>query len=239
MTYKNVIFLFFCFGFMVFLALIAQKQNHQKQTLNIEILFEKKPHILNDSIVNKLLTQNQNQSFYKVKDSLVLSEVEVALEQNEVVENAEVFLKPSGVIGVKVTERKPFFLVEDTLKYFVDQKAERFPFYEKYDEILPLFRGPLPEDRMQEVVQFFTQFEQDNFIQSELRALSFNEGNYFITLRSYPFKIIFGDSYRLKEKIKKLKIFCAFQRAQDTLKGYNVINLKYKNQVVAQNNLVL
>ena len=239
MTYKNVIFLFFCFGFMLFLALIAQKQNHQKQTLNIEILFEKKPHILNDSVVNKLLTQNQNQSFYKVKDSLDLSEVEVALEQNEVVENAEVFLKPSGVIGVKVIERKPFFLVEDTLKYFVDQKAERFPFYEKYDEILPLFRGPLPEDRIQEVVQFFTQFEQDNFIQSELRALSFNEGNYFITLRSYPFKIIFGDSYRLKEKIKKLKIFCAFQRAQDTLKGYNVINLKYKNQVVAQNTLVL
>ena len=169
-----------------------------------------------------------------VKDSLVLDEIEVALEQNEVIENAEAFLKPSGTIGVKVTERKPFFLVEDTLKYFVDKKAERFPFYEKYDEIIPLFRGPLHKDRMKEVIRFFIQFEQDSFIQSELRALSFNDGNYFITLRSFPFKIIFGDSYRLKAKIKKLKIFCAFQRAQDTLRGYNIINLKYKNQVVAK-----
>ena len=234
MTYKKVIFLFFCFGFMLFLVIITQKQNRQNQTLNIEILFEKKPHILNDSIVNKLLTQNQKQSFNMVKDSLVLNEVEVALEQNEVIENAEAFLKPSGTIGVKVRERKPFFLVEDTLKYFVDKKAERFPFYEKYDEIIPLFRGSLHKDRMKEVIRFFIQFEQDSFIQSELIALSFNDGNYFITLRSYPFKIIFGDSYRLKAKIKKLKIFCAFQRAQDTLKGYNIINLKYKNQVVAK-----
>ena len=239
MIYKNVIFLFFCFGFMVFLVLIAHNQNQQKQTLNIEIFFEKKPDILNKSIVNKLLKQIQNQSFYKVKDSLVLNEIEVALEQSEVIENVEVFLKPSGTIGIKVKERKPFFLVEDKLKYFVDQKAECFPFEEKYDKILPLFRGPLPKDRMLEVVKFFTQFEQDSFIQSELKALSFNEGNYFITLRSYPFEIIFGDSNRLKEKIKKLKIFCAFQKAQDTLKGYNIINLKYKNQVVAQNTLVL
>ena len=64
MTYKNVIFLFFCFGFMLFLELITQKQNHQNPPQNIEIIFEKKPHILNDSIVNKLLTQNQKQSFY-------------------------------------------------------------------------------------------------------------------------------------------------------------------------------
>ena len=35
------------------------------------------------------------------------------------------------------------------------------------------------------------------------------------------------------QKIEKLKIFCAFQNIQDSLRGYKKINLTYSNQVVA------
>ena len=41
---------------------------------------------------------------------------------------------------------------------------------------------------------------------------------------------IMGD---IKEKIKKRKVVCAFQKGQDSLTEYKKINLSYINQVVA------
>jgi len=52
-------------------------------------------------------------------------------------------------------------------------------------------------------------------------------------LRSFPFKVILGDASQLNEKLEKLKVFCAFQLNQDSLKGYDKINLSYDKQVVA------
>jgi hypothetical protein len=45
--------------------------------------------------------------------------------------------------------------------------------------------------------------------------------------------VILGNTTSLNEKIEKLKIFCAFQNIQDSLSGYQKINLTYTNQVVA------
>jgi len=52
-------------------------------------------------------------------------------------------------------------------------------------------------------------------------------------LKSYPFEVILGNTSTLNKKIEKLKIFCAFQNIQDSLRGYKKINLTYSNQVVA------
>jgi hypothetical protein len=45
--------------------------------------------------------------------------------------------------------------------------------------------------------------------------------------------VVFGAPTRIQEKIKKLKVFCAFQNVQDSLGKYQKINLSFKKQVVA------
>jgi hypothetical protein len=67
----------------------------------------------------------------------------------------------------------------------------------------------------------------------ELETISLDEIGYTLELRSFPFQVILGDSTQLKHKLEKLRIFCAFQISQDSLKGYDRINLSYDNQVVA------
>ena len=48
------------------------------------------------------------------------------------------------------------------------------------------------------------------------------------------FAIILEPSRELAvQVVEKLKVFCAFQNVQDTLSGYEQINLTYSNQVVA------
>ncbi len=63
--------------------------------------------------------------------------------------------------------------------------------------------------------------------------LFLERATYKMHLKSYPFEVILGNTSTLNKKIEKLKIFCAFQNIQDSLRGYKKINLTYSNQVVA------
>ncbi len=233
MKYKSILFFVLSLLILVFAVLFAVYKNNQIKTFEVLIEYPETPHFINDSIVNKLLTQNPFFTSGKLKDSLVLNEVEAVLEQHAVVENAEVYLKPSGILGIKITERKPFFLVEDTLKYFVDKKAKRFPFAPYYEQALPVFSGHLPEEKTPEVIQFLSRIEEEPFLTSELKALRYQNEKYEMTLRSFPFQVVLGSLQKIDHKIEKLKIFCAYQRAQDTLVGFKQINVQYANQVVA------
>jgi len=233
MKYKSILFFVLSLLILVFAVLFAAYKNNQIKTYEVLIEYPETPHFINDSIVNKLLTQNPFFTSGKLKDSLVLNEVEAVLEQHAVVENAEVYLKPSGILGIKITERKPFFLVEDTLKYFVDKKAKRFPFAAQYEGALPVFSGHLPEEKTPEVIQFLSHIEEEPFLTSELKTLRYQNEKYEMTLRSFPFQVVLGSLQKIDHKIEKLKIFCAYQRAQDTLVGFKQINVQYANQVVA------
>ena len=73
----------------------------------------------------------------------------------------------------------------------------------------------------------------DNILKLELETLFLEGSTYKMRLKSYPFEVILGNANTLNEKIEKLKVFCAFQNVQDTLSGYEQINLTYSNQVVA------
>ena len=75
--------------------------------------------------------------------------------------------------------------------------------------------------------------KKDPFLSEQLYKVELIKDQYQLKLKSFDFEIIFGSPKRMKEKIKKLKVFCTFQRAQDSLTNYQKINLSYTNQVVA------
>ena len=75
-------------------------------------------------------------------------------------------------------------------------------------------------------------------MKSELDKIYIKQDEFKINLKSFDFDIIFGDSKRLYEKIEKLKVFCAFQKVQDSLTNYTLVNLNYLNQVIASKSLV-
>jgi hypothetical protein len=78
-----------------------------------------------------------------------------------------------------------------------------------------------------------SRLKKDPLLASELEVISLEDNHYTLELRSFPFKVILGDASQLNEKLEKLKVFCAFQLNQDSLKGYDKINLSYDKQVVA------
>ncbi|MEC7772924.1 MAG: hypothetical protein VYE25_00125, partial [Bacteroidota bacterium] len=64
----------------------------------------------------------------------------------------------------------------------------------------------------------------------------FEDGEIFTSLKSFDFNIKIGNSYKIKEKIKKLKAYCAFYNKDSSNLNFNQIDLTYSNQLVAIKN---
>ena len=71
--------------------------------------YSNSPRFLNDSIVNKLLTQNLLSKYSLQKDSLDLNILENKMNKIPEFKNVEIFLFPEGELTFQITERKPLF----------------------------------------------------------------------------------------------------------------------------------
>ena len=199
----------------------------------IEIKFTNSSLIIDTLLVNKLLKQNLDQQSKQFKESLDLNMLETQLKQIPEVQNIEVYEFPQGDFYVEVTERKPLFEVLSDKHFFADSEGILFE-YRSVDSLkFPVFLMDSTVASVVKTADLISKLKNYPFLEMELETIYLNENEYIFKLRSFPFDVILGDSSRLNQKIKKLKVFCAFQISQDSLNEYESINLSYKNQVVA------
>ena len=145
-------------------------------------------------------------------------------------------LKLHDFLEIKIKEREPLYILKNE-KFYVDSYGKSFPM-KKNEKDLPKVFTKFSKNNLNIITKFILRINQDNFMKRELNKIYFENNEFKINLKSYDFNIIFGNSKRLNEKIEKLKVFCAFQNAQDSLKNYPVVNLNYLNQVIASKSLV-
>ena len=234
--YLDILILFFSIVFITSISIYSIIKNENKRKYKKSIILSKNNIFLNDSIVNKLLTQILHDRYLKAKDILDLNIIESELKNNEYVENAEIYWKFHDVLEIKIKEREPLYILKKE-NYYVDSFSNFFPMKEIKKD-LPKVLSELSEVDINSVTKFIIKINNDPFMKRELDKIYVNKNQFRINLKSFDFDIIFGDSKRFKEKIKKLKVFCAFQKVQDSLNNYPLVNLNYLNQVIASNSLV-
>jgi cell division protein FtsQ len=199
----------------------------------IEIKFTNSSLLTDTLSVNKLLKQNLNQQSKQFKESLDLNMLETQLKQIPEVKNIEIYKFPQGDFYVEVTKRKPLFEVLSDKHFFADSEGILFE-YRSIDSLkLPVFVMDSTVPSVVQTADLISKLKNYPLLEMELETIYLNENEYIFKLRSFPFDVILGDSSRLNQKIQKLKVFCAFQISQDSLNEYELINLSYKNQVVA------
>jgi cell division protein FtsQ len=184
-------------------------------------------------LVNKLLTQKSEAGSALRKDSLDLNMLENQLKTVPEVRNVEAYFLPEGSLFVELTERNPLFKAGYNSPYYVDQEGVLFGTKMLNEDNYPVFISPTHTLSLDATANLIETLLEDAFLARELKEVAFENNSYWLNLKSYPFTIQMGKPTEIKEKIEKLKVFCAFQKLQDTLNGYKKINLSYKNQVVA------
>ena len=235
-SYLKILIFIFSITFITSVSIYGVLRNQNKKSYEKNIIYIDNNVFLNDSIVNKLLTQIQGDKYLKAKDSLDLNNIESELKNNQFIEKVEVYWKFHDFLEIKIKEREPLYILKNE-KFYVDSYGKFFPM-KKIEKDLPKVFTKLSKDNLNIITKFIIRMNQDNFMKRELNKIYFENNEFKINLKSYDFNIIFGNSKRLNEKVEKLKVFCAFHNAQDSLKNYPVINLNYLNQVIASKSLV-
>jgi len=204
-----------------------------REVTEVNVKFTTPPRFLESTLVNKLLTQKSEAGSALRKDSLDLNMLENQLKTVPEVRNVEAYFLPEGSLFVELTERNPLFKAGYNSPFYVDQEGVLFGTKMLNEDNYPVFISPTHTLSLDATANLIETLLEDAFLARELKEVAFENNSYWLNLKSYPFTIQMGKPTEIKEKIEKLKVFCAFQKLQDTLNGYKKINLSYKNQVVA------
>jgi cell division protein FtsQ len=178
--------------------------------------------------------------------SFNLKMMEAKLVKNIWVKKAELFFDNNAYLQVKVTEREPVARVFTTTgtTFYIDTAIAMLPLSDKFSARLPVFTD-FPSDRI-------VLSKADSNLLRDIRkiSLAIQKDSFFMALidqvdiapdRTFQFVpkignniIVFGDASDVDEKLSKLKLFYKKVMMKTGWSYYTVINVQYKNQVVAK-----
>jgi len=116
-----------------FLYGFASHRNAIKKSNDINVEFENGDNLfISYETVNKLLIQNLEIVKNESKENINLNNIELFLQNNEMIENAEIFLTLSGDLGAIIKQRTPVLRVTNNLEtYYYDELGEKMPLSDK------------------------------------------------------------------------------------------------------------
>ena len=181
----------------------------------------------------------------RIKD-IDKSEIEVRIEKNSYVANAEVFTNFEGKIKVKVEQKNPIYRVfnNNGVSYYVDQFGGNIPISSKFTPRLIVVTGYLPENsseeaksKTQEIINLVNFIEEDEFWDAMIGQFYLaKNGDFILYPKISEHKVILDSADNLEEKFKYLNIFYKEAIKKVDWTKYNTINLKYKGQIICTKN---
>ncbi len=221
-------------GLIAFLFSFTKTRNDARKIkkLDVEFVDENSPFITYNT-VNKLLIQNHDKVTSIGKETLVLKEMERRLLENPMIRDAQVYLSVDGTLGAKIEQRKPLGRVSASPDYYLDADGMKMPLSDVYSARVPIITGS-SKNNFNEVTQLLLKIENDEFMKTIVVGIDRKaDGDLELELRKTDFKVLFGKPENIEKKFQNFKAFYKKTKQDSTLYSYNMVNLKFDNQVIA------
>jgi cell division protein FtsQ len=180
-------------------------------------------------------------------ESFSLRDIESNLEKDVWIKNAELFFDNNDVLQVSVDEREPaarLFSVDGNT-FYIDSSLKILPLSEKFSARLPVFTGfphssntgmrAADSSLLRAVLVISEQLQADSFLMAMVDQVDITAQRSFEMIPKIGNQVIvFGDAADAPEKFNKLKLFYKKVITTTGWNRYSVINLQYKDQVVAR-----
>ena len=182
----------------------------------------------------------------KTVNSFNLRMMEKELEKNTWVKSAELFFDNNEMLQVIVNEREPVARVFTTggTSFYIDREGAMLPLSEKFSARLPVFTN-FPSDRivlskadsslLKDIQAISLEIQKDSFRMAMIEQVDITPQRTYEMMPKIGSQIIvFGDASNVEEKFEKLELFYKKVMTKAGWNFYSIINLQYKNQVVAK-----
>lgn len=182
----------------------------------------------------------------KSLESFNLKDIENRLEKDTWIKNAELYFDNNDVLRVHVDEREPAarLFATDGSTFYIDTSLMILPLSEKFSARLPVFTGYPKSDAIQStadssllrsVLLISEYLQKDSFLMAMIDQVDITPQLTFEMIPKIGNQtIIFGDAANVDDKFNKLKLFYRKVIPVAGWSRYSIINLQYKNQVVAK-----
>ena len=208
--------------------------------------------VLQDTLNNRFVTRSEVRSLLESPGMEIrgypLSQInsrklEYLLEENPYVRNAEVSKAVSGKLEVKIEQRVPLvrILPDGSRGYYIDKDGEILPLSEHFTPLIMLATGKLPVSakgdqygqRLSEIYQFCTYLSGHKFWKDQVVQIYVNSlGEYELIPRVGAHQILLGSMDQWEKKLRNLELLYEQGLSQYGWNTYQIINLKYTNQVI-------
>jgi cell division protein FtsQ len=160
--------------------------------------------------------------------------LETAINAQEMVQKADVFVSVDGVLKAVVKQKTPIGRVFNQAgSFYIDREGNKMPLSDNYTARVPLISGEIDVVKKEKMAEVLNKIAEDDFLKKNIIGVQvLTNGSLVMINRNYDFQIDFGRTVDIKRKFKKYKAF--FQNAvlDSTLYKYKRINLKFTKQVV-------
>ena len=188
---------------------------------------------LTEGTVNKLLIQKYGSLKNVPKENIVLNTIEKAIEANEMVKSAKVYLTIDGELTSKIVQRKPIGRIEGDKKYYLDDEGKRMPLSNNHSARVPIITGNISGKSLEDVYVILEHINKDDFFRKTIIGIHIKgENEYQLRLRINNFVVNLGGVEDLDTKFSNFKAFYAKANKDETLEDYAVVSLEFNNQVV-------
>ena len=205
---------------------------------------EKVEIVITDSLEIKFLTEKSivehltKAKLYPLKkkwDEINTFNIKEALLKNEIIETVEVVRLTSGQITIKISQKMPVLRVFNAGgSYFVDKYGQQMTASLGQAIDVPLASGNIEKSfAASELYKFALFLQNDAFWNDQITQIYVRTKNDIeIIPRVGNHHILLGSLDDFEKKLSRLRLFYEQVIPKMGWEKYNVINLKFKNQIV-------
>lgn len=218
-------------GFLLSFSL--KKFSGQKITDNkISVkLSEKTPVYFVDEKDIRDIVKKENPSG-KVGD-LNIPSLEKKINALPAVDSANVYLNLNGKLNLDIKQRVPVFrLNKDGRDFYVDEKGVEFPISKTYSHPCMLVTGNVKPDEYEKLAELVEKIDKDDFSKRYFIGISKVKDDYNLLTSEGNYKVEIGDLDNIEFKVKGFKAFVEKYLVYQDPQKYNMISVKYQNQIV-------
>ena len=231
---------------VLLVAAIKKKDTQSLSRIEISITGVQNHYFIDKKDVKNILEKvNKKPLDHLVINSLDLVSMERELQKEKWIKNAEIFIDNNNVLQVKVIEREPvarIFTVTGA-SFYLDSSLMRLPLSKKFSARLPVFTS-FPTDvivltkadsALLRDIRVMSEFiEKDEFWMAQIDQVDITPNNSFELIPKVGNQVIrFGDMQNYEEKFNNLLAFYKTVQVKAGWNKYSVLDVQYKNQVVA------
>ena len=165
--------------------------------------------------------------------SLSLNEIESFVEKHPAIKRCEVYNTIGGHLRVDLNQHLPLFRVfENTRSYYIDEDGNEMRLFDSFTARVLVVSGVL-KGQMEHLRYIARIFRKDSFWDAQIEQLYVkSNGDYVLVPRVGDHLILLGPPVRIEEKLRNLRALYKHGLSPREWNNYQVINLKYKGQVL-------